>query len=64
MAATHLMVPVGDGIGDTKGEVRTVSILSGRAGLEDGCERGGPISSSREVNTSLICVEGNLMMHL
>lgn len=57
------MVPVGDGIGDTKGEVSVVSILRGWAGLVEGRE-GGPISSRREVNASFICVDGNLMMHL
>ena len=48
----YLMVPVGEGIGDTKGETNWVSTLSGRAGL---CIGGrGPMSSRREVNANLI----------
>ena len=59
---TDLIVPVGEGMGDTKGEVRVVSILMGHNGC--GMGGGGPRSSRREVKASLICVEGNLMMHL
>lgn len=57
------MVPVGEGMGDTKGEVRVVSILSGWIG-EIGGGRGGGMSSMREVRASLIWVEGNLMKQL
>ena len=59
---TDLIVPVGEGMGDTKGEVRVVSILMGHNGC--GMGGGGPRSSRREVKASLICVEGNLIMHL
>ena len=59
---TDLIVPVGEGMGDTKGEVRVVSILMGHNGC--GMGGGGPRSSKREVKASLICVEGNLIMHL
>ena len=55
------MVPVGDGIGDTKGDVRGRSALRGRAGL---LMSWGGRSSTRDVNASLICVEGKRMMHL
>lgn len=57
------MVPVGEGMGDTKGEGRgAVSTLRGATGLTK--EWAEPRSSRREVNASLICVEGNRMMHL
>ena len=56
-------MPVGAGMGDTKGEVSVVSILKGWTG-EMGGGRGGGISSMREVSASLIWVEGNLMMQL
>lgn len=48
------MVPVGDGIGETKGEgeVKVESTLAGRAGLCIG--GGGPRSSSRDVKAILI----------
>ncbi len=55
------MVPVGDGIGDTKGDVRGRSALRGRAGL---LISWGGRSSTRDVKASLICVEGKRMMHL
>ena len=59
----YLIVPVGEGIGETKGEVRVVSILSGMTGLERcGCD--GPRSSRRDVNASLIWVDGKRMIHL
>jgi hypothetical protein len=59
-----LMVPVGEGMGDTKGEVRVVSILRGCVMGEMGGGRRGGISSIREVRASLIWVDGNLMMQL
>lgn len=58
-----LMVPVGEGMGDTKGEVRVVSILRGWKG-EMGGGRGGGMSSMSEVRASLIWVEGNRMIQL
>ena len=58
-----LMVPVGEGLGETKGDCMAVSILSGCMGLMEG-GAGGGMSSSREVSASLIWVEGNRMMHL
>ncbi len=47
----HLIVPVGEGMGDTKGEERGRSARSGRAGLR---MIGGGISSIRDVKASLI----------
>ena len=58
-----LMVPVGEGMGETKGEVRVVSILRGWMG-EMGGGRGGGMSSTRDVRASLIWVEGKRMMQL
>ena len=58
-----LMVPVGEGMGETKGEVRVVSILRGWMG-EMGGGRGGGMSSTREVRASLIWVDGNRMKQL
>lgn len=63
LPGADLMVPVGEGMGDTKGEVRVVSILRGWIG-EIGGGRGGGISSMREVRASLIWVEGNRMKQL
>lgn len=62
----NLMVPVGEGMGETKGDVRVVSILRGWVWVigEMGGGRGGGISSMREVRASLIWVDGNLMMQL
>ena len=57
------MVPVGEGMGETKGEVSAVSILRGWIG-EMGGGRGGGMSSMREVRANLICVDGNRMKHL
>ena len=64
MGEADLMVPVGEGIGETNGEgdVYWESILTGRAGLCMG--GGGPRSSSRDVKAILIWVEGNRMIHL
>ena len=62
-AQADLMVPVGDGMGDTKGEVRVVSILRGWMGEMGGGRRGGT-SSMREVSASLIWVDGKRMMQL
>ena len=62
----YLMVPVGEGMGDTNGEVSWASILSGGmvgcSEEEESC--GAPKSSSREVKASLICVDGNLIIQL
>ncbi len=55
------MVPVGEGMGETKGEVRGRSARKGRAGLRI---IGGGMSSIREVKASLIWVEGKRIMHL
>ena len=57
------MVPVGDGMGETKGEVSVVSILRGWTG-EMGGGSGGGMSSIRQVSANLICVDGNRMMQL
>ena len=62
------MVPVGEGIGETKGERAgelcwpATSTRLGRAGLCIG--GGGPRSSRREVNATLMSVDGNRMIHL
>ena len=57
------MVPVGEGMGETKGEVSVVSMRSGWTG-DMGGGRGGGMSSMSEVRASLIWVEGNLMKQL
>ena len=62
------MVPVGEGMGETKGERAgelywpVTSTRLGRAGLCIG--GGGPRSSRRDVNATLISVDGNRMIHL
>ena len=62
------MVPVGEGMGETKGERAgelywpATSTRLGRAGLCIG--GGGPRSSRRDVNATLISVDGNRMIHL
>ncbi len=62
------MVPVGDGMGETNGERAgelcwpAVSIRLGRAGLCIG--GGGPRSSRRDVNATLMSVDGKRMIHL
>lgn len=47
----HLIVPVGEGMGETKGEERGRSARRGRAGLRI---IGGGMSSTRDVKASLI----------
>ena len=64
----YLMVPVGEGIGETKGERAgelcwpATSTRLGRVGLCIG--GGGPRSSRRDVNATLMPVDGNRMIHL
>ena len=60
----NLNVPVGEGMGETKGEVSVVSILRVCVMGEMGGGRGGGISSISEVSANLIWVDGNRMMHL
>lgn len=56
------MVPVGEGSGVTNGERSNLAGGRGLGGLIT--EEVAVMSSNKEVNESLICVEGNLIIHL
>ena len=63
----YLIVPVGEGAGDTKGDTngdRIVSSFSGNIGGGVITGEGVAGASTNEVKANLICVEGNLMTHL
>ena len=58
----NLIVPVGEGRGVTKGEWSNFASGRGLGGLMT--EEVAVMSSSREVKDTLICVEGNRIIHL
>lgn len=60
----NLIVPVGEGKGVTNGERSNLAGGSGLGGLATAEEEDAIMSSSREVNESLICVDGNRIIHL